>query len=79
MANTLYHQLSSGEWMNISCPGGPRYYAVKFNDSDQQFYPAFSYDENSWDYVGLGVATAAIAQAQLNTFVGNINSGNVGP
>jgi hypothetical protein len=79
MANTLYHKLGDGSWINISNGGGPSLFQVQVNAADGLFYPTFTYNEQHWHFVGTGSGTVAAAQTQLDTFIGNLNAGTIGP
>jgi len=79
MANTFYHKLASGEWMNISNPGGPVLFKLLFDADDNLWHPQFTWDLSNYETLPGGNASQAAAQSSLDTFVGNINAGTVGP
>jgi hypothetical protein len=75
MANALYRRFPNGEWMKQD-GGGPVYLTVA-RDADGNWYPEFTY--NGTDYVKFIPAapftTQAAAQAALDTYMGNMNTG----
>lgn len=74
MANALYRKLPSGDWMRQD-GGGPCYFQVTRNNDDSLWYVHFTYDGINWFFHANGQATPALAQAQLDTYCGNLNAG----
>jgi hypothetical protein len=75
MANVLYRKLPNGDWMNQACAGGPAYFRVAQDNDDKQWYVWFSYNGANWFQHANPQATPALMQAQLDTYVGNLNAG----
>jgi hypothetical protein len=73
MANALYLKLPNNEYMNQQCGGGPAYFKVAMS-TDGQWYPQFTYNGNDW-FLFAPFATAAAAQAALDTHMTNVNNG----
>ena len=78
MANALYRKLPNGDWMNQAAAGGANYFQIQ-NDSDGLFYPFFTYNGGDSYFrftpAGGGFATVALAQAALDTYMGQVNAG----
>lgn len=78
MANALYRRIPAtgtpADWMRQD-GNGPCYFQITRNPDDGLWYAHFTYDGATWFFHANGVATPALAQSQLDTYVGNLNAG----
>ena len=79
MANAAYRKLPNGDWMNQASQGGPDYFQVQSDPSDNLFYPFFTYDGGERYFrftpAGGGFTTPILAQTALDNYMAQVNGG----